>query len=100
MSLDLSGLIDKKKEVSSESKPKKNTRKLIGLEFTLVNPDHYYALDHWKKSKLASPLIWVIIDEIGRRGNYSPKEIQEIIGRGSADKLIEDVINMLREKHK
>lgn len=71
LKLNTDGLIPSKKNGNNKqsSSRHKTARKSIALNFSNTNKQHATGLAYWQKHKLATPLIWFLLDSLAKQEN-------------------------------
>lgn len=99
--LNLEGLLNTKEKNTTQTKKNRTSRHLfdrrsVGLRFTAEYQDKGIALAYWRDNKLATPLIWLILDKIAENGG-NRAEVQAFLSKTTPDEFAKMVLADLRK---
>lgn len=93
-----------KQRVKRRNKQKNGNRKAVGLDFTNLNRPYADALNYWKDTKMATPLIWMLFDTMGNCVDANePNQkvsLERVLTEKDPDLFAKNLIQVLRNKHK
>ncbi|WP_436659851.1 hypothetical protein [Acinetobacter sp. P1(2025)] len=65
-------------------------RKAIGLSYDVeLSDEHALALSYWLDAKLATPLVWLILDELAEKGEDAMQFVQDVDAKTLAQSILD-----------
>ena len=89
MSLNLDGVLTGTDEKKINGSRHLADRRPIGLNFSDAKKPYATALRFWKSYKLATPLVWFILDSLGNEKSGAGETVKNLSGEEYAKLLLE-----------